>query len=679
MRMTPSPASAIDALGDLQTESPNLLARSIDTLDTLGLCKAFNHEEARVCPAIECCLPFIASLIEDLVPRLQTGGRLIYVGAGNSGRVGFMDCSELPVTFSTKEDQFLAIVAGGSQAIISAQEAAEDSEEDGSAQLHKLQITCDDTVIGISASGRTPFVIGALKVAIKQGALTAAITNTTPSTIGGLAVTHSIVPIVGPEYLAGSTRLKAGSAAKQILNMISTCSMIKMGKTYGGLMIDVRAKNYKLLARGRRIIRQVYRILQENGHPFADFVRDPNQIDDLGLNTLIETCGGKVKLACSVVVSGLPHDVARQRLDLVHGNFHSFVDSLKPPVYYQDTGLSGPPDEEFFLAIDGGGTKCAVTIASRSGIVAQAKAGAGNFHCVPIEVLLDHIRSAVTKAISLIPQESRRLFSTDMPRFAAVWAGLAGLQHAKRRDTLTKSLEKVFGVSAKNGSLRLSSDSELPSARIGIENPTRRGISLIAGTGSVATAFKQDSNGDVIPIGRAGGWGSLIGDQGSAFDIGKQAVQALLTSVELSQGTETDCLTELELAVLASLGHFKEGLLSRILFSGTEMKNNIADLARVVTALGFRTNPDPQAVEILTSAARSLVRLVKPLAKKQICDPATSSLVLSGALMKMPDFQSLFLHELSREGLHAFRNVVTVDDPSAVAALFLASKHPRTT
>jgi N-acetylmuramic acid 6-phosphate etherase len=668
----------VDTLGHLQTEAPNLLARSIDTLNTLDLCEAFNHEEERVCPAIACCLPVIASLVEDLVPRLQGGGRLIYVGAGNSGRAGFMDCSELPVTFSVEDDRFLALVAGGTEAIIKAQEVAEDSEEDGSAQLAKLQITSKDTVIGISASGRTPFVLGALRVAIRQDALTASITNTTPSAIGSLGLTHSIVPLLGPEFLAGSTRLKCGSAAKQILNMISTCSMIKMGKTYHGLMIDVRAKNHKLLARGRRIIRQVYRILQEKGHTFAETIKDPNTIEDSALNGLIEQCGGKVKLACSVVVSGLPLDIAKNRLALVNGNFHLFVESLQPTVPDRVSTLSGHSGEELFLAIDGGGTKCAVSIANRTGIVAQAHAGAGNFHCVPIDVLMNHIESAVTKALSLVSDELGLLFSKGMPKFAAVWAGLAGLQHANRRECLTKSMEQLFGVSANDGTLRLSSDSELLSAHIGLDDSVERGISLIAGTGSVATAFRQDSNGDVIQIGRAGGWGSLLGDQGSAFDIGKLAVQALLTSLELSQGTKAECLSELEREVLASLGNGKEGLLSRILFPGTETKKTIADLAIVVTRLGFRaTNPDPQALEILTSAVKSLVQIVRPLAKKQICDPATSSLVLSGALMKISGFQNLLLEELSRHGIHPFKNIVTVDDPSSDGALFLARRASR--
>jgi N-acetylmuramic acid 6-phosphate etherase len=668
----------VDTLGQLQTEAPNLLARSIDTLNTLELCKAFNCEEERVCPAIACCLPVIASLIEDLVPRLQAGGRLIYVGAGNSGRLGFMDCSELPVTFSVEDDRFLAIVAGGSEAIIKAQEVAEDSEEDGSTQLERLQITSKDTVIGISASGRTPFVLGALRVAIRQDALTASITNTTPSVIGNLGVTHSIIPLLGPEFLAGSTRLKCGSAAKQILNMISTCSMIRMGKTYHGLMIDVRAKNHKLLARGRRIIRQVYRILQEKGHPFDETIQNPDTIEDSDLNSLIEQCGGNVKLACSMAVSGLPLDVARNRLDLVNGNFHLFVESLQPTVPDRISKLSHHSGEDLFLAIDGGGTKCAVSIASRTGIVAQAYAGAGNFHSVPIVVLMNHIESAVMKALSLVSDESGPPFSKGMPKFAAVWAGLAGLQHANRRECLITSMEQLFGVSAEDGTLRLSSDSELLSAHIGLDDSVTHGISLIAGTGSVATAFKRDPQGDVIQIGRAGGWGSLLGDQGSAFDIGKQAVQALLTSLESSQGTEAECLSELECEVLASLGHRKEGLLSRILFPETDTKKTIADLAIVVTRLGFRaTNPDPQALEILTSAARSLVRIVRPLAKKQICDPATSSLVLSGALMKIPDFQNLLLDELSWHGIYAFKNVVTINDPSSDAALSLAKRVSR--
>lgn len=563
--MTTSHAE-VDSISQLQTEAPSLLARSIYTLDALGVCKAFKHEGKRVSPTIACCPPVLASLVEDLVPRLQAEGRLICVGAGNRGLLGFIGCSELPAIFSVEGDPLPAIIAKGSEAIIKSPEVAEDSKPDGSTQLERLQIISKGTLFSISASGRIVLVLGALRVTLRQDAATASITNTTPSAIESLRVSHSI------------------------------------------------------------------------------------------------------KLACVLFVSALRLDVLRCRLD-----------SLQPAISDQTPRLSRQSGEVFFLAVDGGGTKCAVSVASRAGIVARAHAGAGNFHSVPIDALMDHIKCAVMKAISHLPKKSTPLCSAKMPKFAAVWAGLAGLQHANRRECLTKSLEQLFGVSAEDGTLRLSSDSELISAHIGLDDSVSCGISLIAGTGSVATAFKRDPNGDVLQIGRAGGWGPLLGDQGSAFDIGKQAVQALLTSLELSQGTETDCLSELEREVLASLGHCKEGLLSRVLFPETEMKKTIAGLSRVVTRLGFRTtNPDPRALEILTSAARSLVQIVRPLAKRQICDPATSSLILSGALMKIPEFQRLFLNELSREGIWPFKNMVTVDDPSSDAALFLARQASRT-
>ena len=191
------------------------MARRIDFLDTSGLCEAFNNEEERVFRAIACYLTEISSFINDLVPRLQAGGGLIYVGAGNSGRVEFMDCSELPVTFSVVPNQFFAVVAGRANATIHAQEGAEDCENDGVAQLQGLQLTPKDTVIGISASGRTPFVVGALRVAIGKDCLTATVTNTMPSILDALRPTYSICAQAGPEFLAGSFWLE-GPDSKRV-------------------------------------------------------------------------------------------------------------------------------------------------------------------------------------------------------------------------------------------------------------------------------------------------------------------------------------------------------------------------------------------------------------------------------------------------------------------------------
>lgn len=663
-------------LGALQTEALNVLAPSSDALDTLGLCKAFNSEEAKVSPAVACCLPEIASLIEALVPRLRASGRVIYVGAGNSGRLGFMDCSELPVTFSTDEGQFHAIVAGGEQAILKAKEGAEDSEQDGSSQLEALRVSAKDTVVGISASGRTPFVHGALKVAIKHGTLTAVVTNTSPCVIGALGVNHIIAALVGPEFIAGSTRLKAGSAAKQILNMISTCAMVKLGKTHMGLMIDVRAKNHKLQARGRRIIQQVCEgrpmyILDKSGQPRPRPLRfaDASQ-EDAALDILINQCGGNVKLACAVAVSGLTPTHARHTLDQVEGNFRLFVQGLQYPAPHPDKECA--VDEEIFLSIDGGGTKCAVSIATRSKVIARGRAGPCNFHSVPLDDLLGQIRIATLQAVSRL---SRKYGHSDpqMPKFAAVWAGLAGLHHAHQRKALSDGLEKLLNLSAQKEVLRLTSDSALLSACIGIDDSVDGGIAVISGTGSVATAFRKDSRGEVVQIGRAGGWGPLLGDKGSAFDIGKQALRALLTSVEMSQGTERH-LTELESEILAKVGHSKDELLSGILFSDLQPKHYISDLAQVVTKLGFRQNSDPQALEILTSAARSVVQLIKPLAQKPICDPSVSCLIFSGALMNLSDFQALVMGEMAQEQFLPFKKLVVIDNASDCAAQYLAQR-----
>ncbi|KAJ5093143.1 glucokinase regulator family protein [Penicillium angulare] len=356
--------SGLGTLSALKTEARNELGQLMDSLDTLKLCEAFNKEEAKVSSAVACSLPVIASLIDDLVPRLSAGGRLIYVGAGNSGRVGFMDSSEMPATFSTDEKQFLTVVAGGDEAILRAKEGAEDSEADGSAKLEMFQITSKDTVIGISASGRTPFVIGAMKTAHKFDAITAVITNTSPSSLEKLGVKYCIPVIVGPEFIAGSTRLKSGSAAKQILNMISTCAMVRMGKTYMGLMIDVRVKNQKLLARGRRIIREVCETLNGfdlhamNGDKIGGFA-----LDDESLNVMIERCGGHVKQACAAFISHLPPDCAQQHLDRANGDFRLFVQDFSR---YRDSNLNNgltQNTEEFFMSIDGGGNKmCGINL-----------------------------------------------------------------------------------------------------------------------------------------------------------------------------------------------------------------------------------------------------------------------------------------------------------------------------
>ena len=672
-----APSKYVERLDLLQTEARTSTADKIDLLDTLGLCGEFNKEESRVGGAVACCLPDIASLIDDLAPRLEAGGRLIYVGAGNSGRVGFMDCSELPVTFSVDPRQFLTIVAGGTEAIIQAQEGAEDVESDGALRMEALQLNEKDTVIGISASGRTPFVLGALQVALKHDALTAGITNTHPSRIGKLGVKHIICPLVGPEFLTGSTRLKAGSAAKQILNMISTCSMVKLGKTYKGLMIDVRVNNWKLKARGRRIVRQVcdgapMHIIEGKGRTSSQAIDIPETAEgDAIIDYLISECQGSVKLACAVAISGYPPDVTRRMLHAAGGNFHIFVQGIRRKALPKPMLLQSESD--YCLCVDGGGTNCTVSIATQSTIVGQGVAGPCNFNSVPLEELMDQIKLATDRASS-VALARQEFGHPDVLRFSKVWVGLAGLYHADQIATLTRRLEDLFGVSKKQGTLRLTSDGILLGSCIAMDDSVECAISVIAGTGSVATAFKKEPSNEIVQVGRTGGWGYLIGDQGSAFDIGKRALQLVLSSVEQKQFQATHELTEFERVILAELNSNEAGVLRDIYHSDSRPKEKIGDLAKVVTQLGFRErDPNPQALGVLISAAGTLVQQVKPLA--EICDPRKCALVLSGALMNLPGYQDLILREWDKQQQLPFKKVLVINDASGYAAQFLARQN----
>lgn len=237
----------------LTTEAFRPELAEIDQLPTLEIASLMNGEDATVAAAVARRLPLIAAAIDDIAARMARGGRLIYAGAGTAGRLGVVDASECPPTFNTDPSQVVGLIAGGPTAIVTSIEGAEDSKELAAADLEKLALTPDDTVVGISASGRTPYAIGAVEHARARGALTIGLSCNAHSALAA-AAEHGIEVVVGPELLTGSTRLKAGTAQKLVLNMLSTITMIRLGKTYGNLMVDVRASNEKLRARSRRIV-----------------------------------------------------------------------------------------------------------------------------------------------------------------------------------------------------------------------------------------------------------------------------------------------------------------------------------------------------------------------------------------------------------------------------------------
>ena len=291
---TENPLSALD------TEKVNPATTEIDRMSSLEIVQVINAEDVKVAQAVRQVLPQIARAIEEIATRLRRNGRLVYVGAGTSGRLGALDASECPPTFNIPQEMVITCIAGGAQAIGQAHEDLEDSWEAGQADVATIGISEVDVVIGITASGRTPYARGAIAYAKERGALTIGLACNANTPLEQ-EVEIMIAPVVGPEVITGSTRLKAGTAQKMVLNMLSTGTMILLGKTFGNLMVDVRATNYKLQRRALSIVRQA------------------TSLDEDTARTLLETSGGEVKTAILVARANMLPEQARERL-ASHGN-----------------------------------------------------------------------------------------------------------------------------------------------------------------------------------------------------------------------------------------------------------------------------------------------------------------------------------------------------------------------
>ncbi len=245
----------MENLAQLATESVNPATTDIDQRSTLEIVQLINQEDARVAEAVRAELPQVARAVDLVAARLARGGRLIYVGAGTSGRLAAIDAAECVPTYSARPEQVTALLAGGEAAMLRASEGAEDDAERGGREIAALDVGADDVVAGVAASGRTPYVLGALAEARRRGAATVGIVNN-PQTPIHDAVDVVIAPVTGPEVVTGSTRMKAGTAQKMVLNMLTTAAFIKLGKVYGNLMVDVKAGNAKLRDRARRIVQR---------------------------------------------------------------------------------------------------------------------------------------------------------------------------------------------------------------------------------------------------------------------------------------------------------------------------------------------------------------------------------------------------------------------------------------
>ncbi|WP_273382963.1 N-acetylmuramic acid 6-phosphate etherase [Actinobacillus porcinus] len=281
----------LQALGQMITEQRNPNSMQIDRASALEIVQLINNEDKLVPLAIEKCLPQIAQAVEKIVAAFQQGGRLVYMGAGTSGRLGVLDASECPPTYGVSPEMVVGLIAGGERALRHPIEGAEDNREQGKLDLQAIEFRAKDVLVGIAASGRTPYVLGGLDYAKELGAVTISITSNPNSAMANIA-DIAIETLVGAEVLTGSSRMKSGTAQKLVLNMLTTASMILMGKCYQNLMVDVQASNEKLRARAIRIVMQATECSKETAEK------------------MLQTAEGNAKLAIMMILGNLDKERA---------------------------------------------------------------------------------------------------------------------------------------------------------------------------------------------------------------------------------------------------------------------------------------------------------------------------------------------------------------------------------
>lgn len=308
--MTTTPL--FETLKNLSTEKQNPRSMAIDTAPTSEILEIINAEDQTVPRAVEAEIAYIAEAVELVVEAFKAGGRLIYVGAGTSGRLGAVDASECPPTFGTPPEMVQGLIAGGPEAMFQAQEGAEDHEEYGERDLIEKNVQPPDIVCGIAASRRTPYVVGAVKYARSLGCKTLFVTCN-PREQFDLDVDVAICPNVGPEVIMGSTRMKSGTAQKLVLNMLTTASMIRLGKVYENMMIDLQMNSQKLVERARRIVMTV------TGHSYDE------------AKTLLESADYHVKTALVMDLAGVSKEEARARIDKAGGFVRPAIEGKGAP------------------------------------------------------------------------------------------------------------------------------------------------------------------------------------------------------------------------------------------------------------------------------------------------------------------------------------------------------------
>jgi N-acetylmuramic acid 6-phosphate etherase len=483
-------------MNDLLTEARNPQSEDLDVLTAVEIVRLMNAEDASVPAAVATQAESIARAIDVIVERFQRGGRIVYVGAGTSGRLGVLDASECPPTFNSPPGQVVGLIAGGLTALTTAVEGAEDHPESAEADLRQIQLSGNDVLVGIATSGRTPYVIGAMRFARSLGTFAIGLACVNDPALAADA-DLMIAPLVGPEVLTGSTRLKAGTATKLVLNMLTTGAMVRLGKAYGNLMVDLRATNFKLKGRTNRIVRHLLGITSD-------------QADEL-----LARCSGELKTAIIVGRTGVTPDEARKLLAEAGGRIAAVLGR-------RESGVSYP---QHVLGVDGGGTQVEAILAivedGKPRVVGRGQGGPANVNAESRTGAFAQIRRAIDAAF-----DAARL---PRGRVGAVCFGLAGAGRAAEQRAVSEWAE----LNQTSTLIEVTGDVALPIALL----PQQTGVVIVAGTGSCVLGRTGDGRNA-----RAGGWGPMLGDEGSAYGLTMSALRAIMRTLD-ARGRSTS-LTE---------------------------------------------------------------------------------------------------------------------------------------
>ena len=604
-------------LENLTTEARNPASEQIDRMSALEIVRLMNSEDATVAQAVGREADSIARAIEAIAERLRRGGRLIYLGAGTSGRLGVIDAAECPPTFSTPPELVRGLIAGGYAAMTRSVEGAEDHPELAEKDLREIGLCDKDVVVGIATSGRTPYVVGGLDYARRQGACAVGLSCNREALLGQ-HVDLAIIPVVGPEVISGSTRLKAGTATKMVLNMLTTGAMVLLRKTYGNRMVDLRASNTKLVDRARRIL-----------IGFTGLSREEAE-------RKLAECGGELKTAIAAQLCSLSPEEARQLLEQSGGHLRQVLEDKGLGI--RDLGLETdhrtgtsesqrpipnpqspipcpssliPHPSSLVLGVDGGGSRTVAWVAARGDcagptVLGRGTAEASNPQSVGLDRAVENLDRAVAAALA-------DAHVAPGPLAAAVLA-LAGSDRERNQEAVKRWAEKRQLAR----SVRIVHDA-VPVLAAG--SPEGWGIALVAGTGSFA--FGQSREGRSC---RAGGWGFLFGDEGSGYAI---AVAGLRAAAQAADGRGP--ATRLLGAFLEHLQLPSPEALIPIVYRIAGDRAAVAALAEVVLKTAGQN--DATARELLDQAARDLAQLVAAVARRLGLAGAACPLAFSGGVL----------------------------------------------